>query len=146
MVRGHVVVLGEVLGHVVQLPAFGVEAGELLGGDRFAEALAGLGERRARPRAHRTPAVLVDRPVAEHLEVLGVMLRLALPVLQRRAKLTPWIGDCVTPRIVFGGSTPSRSSTVGTMSMMWAYWARTSPLDAIPFGQWTMNGSDTPPR
>ena len=33
-------------------------------------ALAGLGERRARPRAHRPPAVVVDRPVAHHLEVL----------------------------------------------------------------------------
>ena len=32
-------------------------------------------------------------------------------------KLTPSIGDCVTPRICSGGSIPRHSSTVGTMSM-----------------------------
>ena len=67
---GEVVVLGGVLGDVVELPALRVELGELLGGDRLAEPLAGLGERRPRPRAHRPPAVVVDRAVAHHLEVL----------------------------------------------------------------------------
>ncbi len=51
------------------------------------------------------------------------------------AKLTPSMGDWVTPRIVAGGSTPSRSSTVGTMSMTCAYWVRTSPLALMPAGQ-----------
>ena len=62
------------------------------------------------------------------------------------AKLTPWIGDWATPRIASGGSTPSTSSTVGTMSMMCAYWVRTSPRAAIPAGQCTRNGSLVPPR
>ena len=62
------------------------------------------------------------------------------------AKLTPWSGAWVTPRIAAGGSMPSRSSTVGTMSMMCAYWVRTSPLAVMPAGQWTMNGSLAPPR
>ena len=38
------------------------------------------------------------------------------------AKLTPCSGDWVTPRMVAGGSSPSASRTVGTMSMMCAYW------------------------
>ena len=62
------------------------------------------------------------------------------------AKLTPCSGDWVTPRIALGGSMPSRSSTVGTMSMMCAYWVRTSPLAVIRCGQDTMNGSLAPPR
>ena len=41
---------------------------------------------------------------------------------------------------------PRRSSTVGTMSMMWAYWVRTSPRALMPAGQETMNGSVEPPR
>ncbi len=52
----------------------------------------------------------------------------------------------MTPRIAAGGSMPSTSSTVGTMSMMCAYCVRTSPLAAMPWGQCTMNGSETPPR
>ena len=50
------------------------------------------------------------------------------------------------PRIVAGASTPSRSRTVGTMSMMCAYCERTSPLLLTRFGQETMNGSLAPPR
>ena len=48
------------------------------------------------------------------------------------AKLTPCSGDCGTPRIVAGGSIPSTSSTVGTMSMMCAYCSRTSPVCVMP--------------
>ncbi len=61
-------------------------------------------------------------------------------------KLTPWIGDWVTPLTAAGGSTPSAASTVGTMSTMCAYWVRTSPRALMPFGQWTTNGSQAPPR
>ena len=32
------------------------------------------------------------------------------------------------------------------MSMMCAYWFRTSPLALMPAGQETMNGSQAPPR
>ena len=41
---------------------------------------------------------------------------------------------------------PSASSTVGTMSMAWAYWVRISPLAVMPLGQATMKGSAVPPR
>ena len=37
------------------------------------------------------------------------------------------------------------SSSVGTMSMAWTYWSRTSPRAAMPAGQCTMSGSATPP-
>ena len=70
-----VVVLREVLGRVVKLPAFGVEHGQRLGRDRGTERDVGLGERGPRPRADRPPAVVVDRPVTEHLEVLRVVPR-----------------------------------------------------------------------
>ena len=62
------------------------------------------------------------------------------------AKLTPCKGDWATPRIAAGGVMPSRSSAVGTMSMMWAYCARTSPFALIRFGQEMMKGSVEPPR
>ena len=50
-----------------------VEAGQRLGADRRAEGLACLGERGPGPRADGPPAVMIDGPVPEHLEVLGVM-------------------------------------------------------------------------
>ncbi len=62
------------------------------------------------------------------------------------AKLTPSMGAWVTPRIAAGGSMPRASSTVGTMSMMWAYWVRISPCAVILAGQDTMHGSVVPPR
>src|SRR5688500_20203274 len=34
---------------------------------------------------------------------------------------------------------------VGTMSVQWWYWFRTSPFDAMPAGQWMTSGSQTPP-
>ena len=46
VLRREVVILGEVLGDVVDLPALRVELGQLLVGDRRAEPLAGLRERR----------------------------------------------------------------------------------------------------
>ena len=79
----HVAVLGEVLVDVVELPALGVEFRELLGRDRLPEAHARLGERGARPRADRPPAVVVDGAVAEHLEVLGVVLGGGRGVVER---------------------------------------------------------------
>ena len=45
------------------------------------------------------------------------------------------MGDCVTPLMEAGASRPSASSTVGTMSMAWAYCVRISPFALIPFGQ-----------
>ena len=147
LLRRDVVVLREVLVDVVQLPAGGVELGERVGGDGLPEPDARLGERRAGPGADRAPAVVVDRPAAEHLEVLRVVVAGGRGVVEAScAKLTPCSGDWVTPRIVAGGSMPSTSSTVGTMSMMCAYCVRTSPRAAMPRGQETMNGSEAPPR
>ncbi len=62
------------------------------------------------------------------------------------AKLTPWMGDWVTPLIAAGGVRPSASRTVGTMSMMCANWVRISPRALKPRGQCTRNGSLVPPR
>jgi len=62
------------------------------------------------------------------------------------ARLTPWMGDCVTPRTGAGASRPSASSTVGTMSIACPYCVRIWPLALMPLGQWTMKGSETPPR
>ena len=110
------------------------------------EGRAGLRERRAGPRAHRPPAVVVDRPVAEHLEVLRAVPVLGVGVVERLGEahaLYRRLRDAADRR---RGSSPSRSSTVGTMSMMCAYWVRTSPFALMPFGQCTMNGSDEPPR
>ena len=42
----------------------------------------GLGERGARPRADRPPAVVVDGPVAEHLEVLGAAVARRVGVVE----------------------------------------------------------------
>jgi len=61
-------------------------------------------------------------------------------------RLTPWIGDWVTPRMCVGGSMPRASRTVGTRSMAWAYWRRIAPFALIPLGQTTRNGSAVPPR
>ena len=60
---GEVVHLGDVLGHVVELPHVVVE--------RRVRAQAVVVERADRVEGHRLPAVVVDRPRAEHLEVLG---------------------------------------------------------------------------
>ena len=82
-------VFGEVLRHVVELPAGGVQLRQLLGGDRLPEAHARLGERRAGPGADGPPAVVVDRPVAQHLEVLGVVVALRVGVVEGVGEADP---------------------------------------------------------
>jgi hypothetical protein len=72
--------------------------------------------------------------VPEHLEVLRVAVAARVGVIERVHEADPCIGDWLTPRIWAGGWTPSRSSTVGTMSMMCAYCVRTSPLGPEPLG------------
>jgi hypothetical protein len=57
------------------------------------------------------------------------------------AKLTPSSGDWSNPRMVVGGSMPSASRTVGTMSMACAYCVRISPRAAMPVGQASTKGS-----
>ena len=73
VLRGQIVVLGWILGDVVQLPVASVQTDQRLRGNERAERLAGLGERRPRPRAHRPPSVVVDGAVTEHLEILDTV-------------------------------------------------------------------------
>ncbi len=47
--------------------------------------------------------------------------------------------------MVAGLSTPRQSSTVGTMSMAWWYWVRSSPFAFMPAGHEMMHGSAVPP-
>ena len=86
MVGGEVMVLGGVLIDAVELPAGRVELGQLRRRNRVAEAGAGLGERGTGPGADRPPAIFVDRSVAEHLEVLGV-------VAARRCRVDEGLGE-----------------------------------------------------
>ena len=146
MLLGQVVVLGRVLGDVVQLPVMGVQVGQRLGGDRRAERLAGLGERGPGPRAHRPPPVVVDGAVPEHLEVLG-----AVP--GRRGRVVEGVGeaDAVDRRL---GHAPDRGGRlqaervqdgghhVDDVRVLGAH--LTARPDAG--GQCTRNGSAVPPR
>ena len=89
LLGGQVVAFGVVLVHVVQLPVVGLDVHQHLigdGGAKLAALLGGLGEARARPRADRPPAVVVDRAVTEHLEVLGV-------VVAGRSRLVEGVGE-----------------------------------------------------
>ena len=59
--------------------------------------------------------------------------------------LTPSKAVCTCPLMRAGGSTPRQSRTVGTRSIAWWYWVRSSPLAFIPAGQEMMQGSEVPP-
>ena len=63
--------------------------------------------------------------------------------------LTPSNLLCTWPLSVPGDSTPSASRIVGTMSMAWWYWWRSSPrpaaLPAAADGSEMMHGSAVPP-
>ena len=83
---GHVVILGPVFVDVVELPVLGVQFGQLRGGDGRTETLAGFLEGRSRPRAHGAPAVVIDRAVAHHFEVLGMALAFRLGVVEHVSK------------------------------------------------------------
>jgi hypothetical protein len=85
----HVTGLGEVLGDVIELPAIGVELGQRRGRDRLAKPLTRLLERRTGPRADRPPAVVVDRAVAKHLEVLRVPVALSVSIVERVREAHP---------------------------------------------------------
>ena len=77
LLASQVVALGVILVQVVQLPVVGLDIQQHLVVDGCSEPaalLGGLGEARARPWADCPPAVVVDGAVAEHLEVLGVVV------------------------------------------------------------------------
>ena len=59
--------------------------------------------------------------------------------------LTPSKWLWVWPLMRDGGSTPSRSRTVGTMSTAWWYCSRIWPAAALFAGQLMMHGSAVPP-
>jgi hypothetical protein len=58
---------------------------------------------------------------------------------------TPGSGVCLRPSTSPGISTPQQSRIVGTMSVQWWYWSRTSPRAFMPAGQWITSGSHPPP-
>ena len=63
------------------------------------------------------------------LRVLG-----ALPSANVYRMLTPSTGLWVTPLTDAGCGRPTTSRSVGTTSMQWCHWVRSSFLAAIPFG------------
>ena len=69
----------------------------------------------------------------------------ALAFSMLAAKLAPSSGCCGTPAITSGALRPIRSSSVGTMSLAWQNWWRSSPRAAMPFGQHITSGSRMPP-
>ena len=101
LLRGQVVGLGPVVG-VVQLPDVVVEGGQL-GADDPRGAVAG----------HRRPALVVDAPVAEHLEVLGLVALGGVGVVEAVGHATPCSGCCWTPLTIVGSGSPATSRTVG---------------------------------
>ncbi len=60
--------------------------------------------------------------------------------------LTPSIGACAVPFTTFGSGSLAASRTVGATSITWWNWARTSPFDRIPFGQWATMPLRVPPK
>ena len=83
---GEVVILGKILVHVVQLPVVGVQFGQFLGRDRISKTSTRLGERRAGPGSDCSPAIVVERTMAQHLEILGFMLAGRLSILKGLGK------------------------------------------------------------
>ena len=73
LIGGEVVGFGEILLEVVELPAVGIELDQLVVADRISEATARFHKRAAGPGAHGSPAIVIERAVAKHLEVLGEM-------------------------------------------------------------------------
>ena len=49
--------------------------------------------------------------------------------------LTPSIGVCAVPFTIFGSGSVAASRMVGTTSITWWNWLRTSPRALMPFGQ-----------
>ncbi len=107
---GQVVQLGRVGGEVVELPLRVVEGGQ------------------GRVAGDDLPTVPVVPAVADHLVDLLGPGRRVVGVAQggrerrsrhRDAAAVPWRSD--------GASTPVRSSSVGSRSITWAYWRRSSP-------------------
>ena len=61
-------------------------------------------------------------------------------------KSAPSTGSWVTPSTVAGTSIPHAPNRVGSTSIAWTIWSRTSPRARMPFGQCTINGVRVPPN
>ena len=137
------VLLGEVVawlqssGVVVELPDVLVEGALGVLDHLPGDAVAG----------HGRPALVVDAAVADHLEVLRGVPVLGVGVVEAcSAGSVPSTGCCVTPPNVSGTSSPAASRIVGSTSMTWCHWWRTSPRASIPLPQRTIIPSRVPPR
>ena len=71
-----------ILLHVVKFPVFGIQLAQLVFRDRRAKLHRRFRKRRPRVRTDGAPAIVIDRPVTEHLEILRVMLRCGLGVFE----------------------------------------------------------------
>ena len=72
MLSGDIMIFRKVLSHVIELPSGCVQLCESFGGDRRAKELPRLGERRSGPGTDGAPAIVIDRAMPHHLEVLRV--------------------------------------------------------------------------
>ena len=139
--------LGRVLGEVVKLPVLGVEfAQHVLGQGHHAEERPALLERGSGHRANRAPAVVIDRAVCEHLEILRLVPALGLRVLKDMGKAHAFdrrLADAANLRRRFD---PERLENARDHVDRMRELMTDFPLPLIPFGQWTRNGSAVPPR
>ncbi len=88
----------------------------------------------ARVPRHRLPAIVHQRAVAEHLEILRAARDAAPGSAKVGSKLVPCTGICATPATSPGCAMPMASSTVGATSMAWQNWVRTPPAPRRPPG------------
>ena len=79
------------------------------------------------------PAVVIERTVAEHLEVLGD-LPAGCRLVAKGAMLMPSMGVCGTRLTSRGSGMPATSRIVGATSITWWNWDR-SPLRAESIGK-----------
>lgn len=84
---GQIAGFGEIFRHVIQLPAVGIQFAQFfLGNLHLSEGHSGLGKGGPRNGAYGAPAVVVDRSVAEHLEILGDVAVFRLPLVKGMSK------------------------------------------------------------
>ncbi len=143
---GQVVRLREVVGQVVQLPHVVLVGVVDAGGEPLDRLRREVPRDPVEPGAG-PPAVLVDRPAAERLEVLH-----RVPLLGGRRRRTCRGSSCRPSaparcrRRLVGSGMPTASRTVGAMSMQCVNCDRTSPPPSIRCGHATTIGSRVPPR
>ena len=101
---------------------------------------------RDRVAGDRSPALVVDAAVAEHLEVLRLVaigLRRTVEGIAHARAFDRALIDAVT---VVGCGSPAASSTVGATSITWWNCERISPRAVNPLGQCTIVPLRVPPQ